>query len=72
MTAKSVLMRPQGLRPRVHAPLSPPPPCYATDSSVTAIQILTQKVICGSILIDSKTFMKIVVLTSEMLLALKF
>jgi len=30
MTAKSVLLRPQGLRPRARAPTCPPP-CYATD-----------------------------------------
>jgi len=28
MTAKSVLLRPQGLRPRARAPICPP--CYAT------------------------------------------
>jgi len=31
MTAKSVLMRPQSLRPWAHAPSCPP--CYSTDLS---------------------------------------
>jgi len=30
MIAKSVLLRPQDLRPRARAPTCPPPPCYAT------------------------------------------
>jgi len=30
MTAKSVLMRPQGLRPGARAPTCPPTPRYAT------------------------------------------
>jgi len=33
MTAKIVLKRPQGLRPRARAPTCPPPPCYATDEA---------------------------------------
>jgi len=43
MTAKSVLVRPQGLRPRARAPTFPPnPPCYATvfnHSKVEAIPL---------------------------------
>jgi len=39
MTAKSVLMHPQGLRPELRASTCPPPPCYATvDSFVESDQ----------------------------------
>jgi len=33
MTAKNVLMRPQGLRPGACAPTCPSTPCYATANS---------------------------------------
>jgi len=40
MIAKSVLLRPQGLRPKARAPTCPPPPCYATDEIIENIQFV--------------------------------
>jgi len=48
MTAKCVIMRPQGLRPRAHAPTAPFPLCYATDvrsENVSVIFIKIRKIV---------------------------
>jgi len=49
MTAKSVLVRPPGLRPRARAPLAPS--CYATDEalSMKLKGIIMHKLLMGSI-----------------------
>jgi len=47
MTAKSVLMRPQGLRPRARAPTYPTPCYLSAIKPLSAISVLCMKIQWG-------------------------
>jgi len=51
MTAKSVLMRPQSLRPRARAPHLPPAPCYATGCTLRLNCVMAEKLAVAGFII---------------------